>query len=75
MKMLDTDFQGLSNSINAVVSNFPNVSILYKKNGLTHERYRWDVFYVSKIDKKLFYEYLNDSHIDTALRKILGANW
>lgn len=75
MKMLNTDFQGLSNSINAVVTEFPDVSGVYKRNGLSHERYRWDVFHVSKIYKKPLYEYLDDSHIDTALRKILGNNW
>ena len=34
-------------------------------------RLRWDCLYASKVDVCLWYSYLNDTHIDTALRAIM----
>lgn len=58
----------------------------YKGQGLTPKRMRWDMLYASKLkigDGKgmsglPLYEYMDDTHIDTALRSImkaLGLNW
>lgn len=34
-------------------------------------RFRWDLFWATKFDAKPLYVYLHDSHIDTALKKIV----
>jgi hypothetical protein len=54
----------------------------YRERGLSDKRYRWDCLYSSGIkigdgigrrgDLNL-YQYLDDTHIDTALRKITGT--
>lgn len=45
----------------------------YSVNGLSPERYRWDILLASNFDTGRFYrEGLNDIHVDTALRKILN---
>ena len=36
------------------------------------KRYRWDLVWATKVDLSPFYGYLNDEHIDTALRGIVG---
>jgi len=49
----------------------------YKDNGLTAMRFRWDLTYAAKLTPWIcdnLYSYLNDNHIDTALRKITNVN-
>jgi len=38
------------------------------------KRFRWDIFWASKYHKKAreYYSYLNDDHLDTALKKIMS---
>ena len=51
----------------------------YLGEGLSEKRYRWDVFWVANrlpAFKELIreiYQYANDDHIDTALRKITNT--
>jgi hypothetical protein len=56
---------------------------LYRASGLTAMRYRWDVASIAFADlpggwSKWVcdnpYSYLNDTHIDTALRKVFGMD-
>lgn len=54
----------------------------YRDAGFSPKRYRWDLIYaVPSAPRHLlfavFYKYLDDSHIDTALRRItgLGDTW
>jgi hypothetical protein len=50
----------------------------YKALGLSELRYRWDVLYAAKLSSWIcdnLYSYLNDDHIDTALRKILKEDY
>lgn len=45
---------------------------MYK--GQTDKRYRWDLTYAAKLTQFIcttLYTYMNDDHIDTALRKIV----
>ena len=35
------------------------------------KRYRWDLFYAAALPIQELYAYLNDDHIDTALRKLV----
>jgi len=52
---------------------------IYQAQGLSAKRYRWDLLYASKLkigDGKgcsglPLYAYMNDDHIDTALRAIV----
>ena len=58
----------------------------YKNDGLSFERFRWNVLWASRAMSTVpsarglgakalgayLYQYLNDSHIDTALRKIMS---
>jgi hypothetical protein len=40
-----------------------------------HKRLRWDLFHAAKLDKFAcdeLYKYMNDDHIDTALKSIVG---
>ena len=51
----------------------------YRAKGLSDERYRWDCLYsVNEKDRQEWfdrvYEFANDDHIDTALKKITGTN-
>ncbi|NMZ63393.1 hypothetical protein HBN99_03535 [Pseudomonas oryzihabitans] len=52
----------------------------YQEKGLTARRYRFDVLYsIPRGDRQAWfdqgvYDYLNDDHIDTALKALLG-NW
>lgn len=43
----------------------------YAKYGLSAMRYRWDLLYRSKFSILHMYNYLNDDHIDTALKAIV----
>lgn len=55
----------------------------YRAEGLSDQRYRWDMLAISKTEDNqplsqflcsTLYTYLNDTHIDTALRKITETN-
>lgn len=55
---------------------------IYQEERLTPKRWRWDAFYrihrpdrQAWFDRNAIYSYLDDDHIDTALRKILPESW
>lgn len=35
------------------------------------KRYRWDLLYIASLPMQELYSYLNDEHLDTALRKLV----
>jgi hypothetical protein len=48
----------------------------YAKNKLTSKRMRWDLLYAAKLSKWVcdnLYDYLDDTHIDTALKKMTNT--
>lgn len=48
----------------------------YLKAGNSAKRWRWDVLYLAKASNWIcqnLYPYLNDDHIDTALRRIVAS--
>lgn len=50
----------------------------YEKKGQTAQRFRWDLLWaIPQVNRQPWfdevYQYLNDDHIDTALRKITAA--
>ena len=72
MKIQPQHFQQLKNAL-AVIS--PTVKTRYRKEGKSTQRFVWDCFwhvcYQCLFDPAQLYEYMNDSHIETALRKVL----
>lgn len=87
MKIKPEHLQILSDALNVVKEKFPELTLQYyidNKIGKDHSlRWRWDMFNAAmKFAPESFthggiggqlilYSYMNDSHIDTALRKLL----
>ena len=70
MKIKKEHFKELEEVINNIhISDWRKY---YKEKGLSKERFIWDMFYLSKFDCNILYDYLNDSHIQTALSKIIS---
>jgi len=76
LKINKEDYQKLSNDIWAVIKKLPNMYKEYEKQGLSNERYRWDLFFYSESSHNLdhFHKYLNDNQIDAALRHITNKH-
>lgn len=76
MKMSKENFAALSAGI--VNSGALDYEGAYRDAGRTHKRFRWDCYWhASKKYESLraLVHGLNDSHIDTALRKIVGTEY
>ena len=75
MKMTRQHQNHLSMKIDAVLQNSDvNVSDKYRDGGLSHKRFRWDLLWAAIPSKWIcdnLYTYINDDHIDTALRNIV----
>lgn len=75
MKMHANDLLTLANAVKAILDPLPNAWPEYKAKGLSERRFRWDVFHacVSRglVSSHSLYSYLNDSHIDTALKSVV----
>lgn len=84
MKIKPQDLAVLQKYIAAAVADHLTKEALYKAAGLSHMRYRWDMLWRTKLrigdgagapgDLDL-YAYMNDDHIDTALRYLLGSQY
>lgn len=81
MKITPTDYAILHTAITQARNAWPHRTMeLYKSQGLTHKRWRWDLLWLAKRDEFLpdrfiedtLYGYCDDTHIDTALRRIVG---
>jgi hypothetical protein len=87
MKMKREHYDLIKNRINQVLekhnTTLDKLKDAYRLGGMSMKRFRWDLFLATKIrigdgigmkgDIDL-YQYLDDSHIDTALRKITKTN-
>lgn len=51
--------------------NLAEIYNRYERMEYSPERCRWDILHASGFDTATLYTYLNDSHIDTALRRII----
>jgi hypothetical protein len=81
MKIEFQDYKILFDAIQQVRRNYPEMTLdYYIKNNLgkDHEkRWRWDLLYAAKnfmpqhFVCDVLYKYLNNTHIDTALKKIV----
>ena len=69
MKMKPEHFEVLSEEIGSVLSLMPTLD-QYLERGLSPMRWRWDLLWRTGLDVTSWYNYLNDTHIDTALRRI-----
>lgn len=75
MKMSSQDYDAMKEKIRATVTAWPmRLSVYadrYRETGKSDQRFRWDVLYASKVDVCSVYHYLDDRHIDTALKRII----
>lgn len=77
----------LKEEMQRVIAKYPTSHKDYQEKGLSDERWRWDLLEASRIlllnehnchgrfeiVELPVYDYLNDDHIDTALRKITNT--
>jgi len=79
MKMRAADFTALRAALLALLETYPDAKAQAKAAGFDHLRFRWDAFHAVNPGPALpfrhLYDYLNDSHIDTALRAVLGSDF
>jgi hypothetical protein len=74
MKMKPEDYARMEESVQSVLSAQPSITLqTYLAQGLSAMRFRWDALNASRFDICALYSYLNDTHIDTALRRITGT--
>lgn len=74
MKIHPQDLAALEAAITKRFSAADRVALWsrYVARGLSAERFRWDMLHASGFNTKPLYDAgLNDSHIDTALRRII----
>ena len=76
MKMTKEDFTKLKNLVNKVLDAHPEFLPYMAQKGYSDEQIRWKIFHeVWSLNPDLnpygVYHYLNDEHIDTAMRKIM----
>lgn len=74
MKIQADHVEFIKNSINDF--NTPEALKYYRDQGLSDRRYRWDLLYKAGLSKWLcdnIYQYANDDHIDTVLRKLTNT--
>jgi hypothetical protein len=85
MKIKDEHFKlieaGVLNAIDGTKFAYPEKALdVYRKNNLSDKRWRWDMFWLAS-RRRMFpenlitkiYQYANDEHLDTCLRKITGT--
>jgi hypothetical protein len=71
--MTSADFEELKAKVLEAERDNPKMRAEYKVLKLSAMRYRWDLLWISGVKTTKYYDYLNDDHIDTALRKIVGS--
>ena len=60
---------------NVLEKSVDGLSNIYRAKGLSHKRFRWDLLWAAVPSQWLcdnLYPYLDDSHVDTALRSIVA---
>lgn len=80
MKMHPDHFAKIKTACLEVLKANPNAAQDYKNAGLSDKRFNFDVYRAAKIDGQpslrftcdVLYTYLNDTHIGTALKVIMG---
>lgn len=72
MKMKKEHYEQIETAMKEVMTKYPDLKEKYKKSEKSKKRYAWDIFGATKPQFVELYEYLYDSHITTALLKIVG---
>lgn len=78
MKITSEHYEAVKAAIAPVLTRHPNAEYEYQEARLTPRRLRWDLLRHSRLkigdgvgmDGLPLYQYMNDNHIDTALRSI-----
>ena len=81
MKMTSEHYNYLLSEIESLldrhkIDSMDTVKADYESKGLSMKRMRWDLVYYAKLSPWIcdnLYGYLNDDHIDTALRRITNT--
>lgn len=78
LKIRPEHAQVIADAVEAVLKDHPDIQKQYTDAGLTPMRCRWDLFWEAHrrfpdVHKtvRTIYEYVNDDHIDTLLRRIV----
>jgi hypothetical protein len=84
LKIRPSDLEVLRAACKLVTDLHPRAASQYQSAGHSHKRFRWDVLRATRLrigdgagapgDIDL-YAYLDDTHIDSALRAILGSEY
>jgi hypothetical protein len=82
MKITPHDYATMSKALDTLKADMPKYWKEYQDKGLTVGRFRWDCFFAVNPDGmrasawicKQLYSYLNDSHIETAIKHWFNAN-
>jgi len=82
MKIQPNHYKLLSDAMGEALVSRPDMYQSYQDAGLSGMRYRWDLLRASRIENvggiswicDTLYKYLNDDHIDTALRRITNTH-
>lgn len=75
MKITPEHYEVMREAIEPLINETERKS--YEAAGLSQKRYRWDLWRKAGLLKFTvgeLYQYLDDTHIDTALRKITNTN-
>lgn len=77
MKIKPEHYEVLKTKMQKTLDDNLGIKERYKRKGLSKERFAWDICYATQSDLTSFicgilYKYLDDSHIQTALFKIIG---
>ena len=71
MKMKEADYTRLKAVLDKeVAAHPPGLLGEYLASGMTATRMMWDMLWSSKYNMQHLYSYLNDGHIETALRRV-----
>lgn len=74
MKMMRSDYLQLKKNIQQAIAekgyDLQAIKKNYEEKGRTFKRFYWDLAHASHINFINYYGYLNDNHLDTALKKI-----
>ena len=74
MKITNQHFSELDTRLQPAIKSFPHSLGEYKKSGMSHRRYCFDVLWHAKQSDfvcNTLYRYMNDDHLYTALKQII----
>jgi len=76
MKMKKEHYEAISEAMAGCLRDIEKIKLRYEYGQLSMKRMRWDIMYHTVSSQwvcKNLYPYLNDDHIDTALRKLTNT--